>query len=157
MATVAFFTLGEQVEQDVGRCRANIKNTAADQDSAMPLSQKSAILLLVSLVAATTSPWSVTTRAHAAPIIKRNDRIYSYGSLGPNVSCRARPRTASTSPNDRGWTAVPRCFQETANSPITLFHRDIHSRGRTAIARSIGSPLNPPFDLSGYPLVMTPW
>jgi hypothetical protein len=105
----------------------------------MPVSRKSAILLVVSLVLATTTPWSVTTRAHAAPIIKRNDRIYSYGALGPNASYRSGPRTRIYI-TKRSWLdGGTECFQETANSPITLFHPDIHSRGRTAIARSIGS------------------
>lgn len=122
----------------------------------MPVGRKSATLLLVSLVAATTSPWSVTSRAHAALIIKRNDRIYSYGPSGPNASYRSRPHTriyiTQRSGLDGGAELHPgdRKFTDYAFPTGYSFARQ---NGNRPLDRQ---PLNPPFYLSGYPLVMTP-
>lgn len=124
----------------------------------MPVSRKFAILLMVSLVlATTTSRWSVTTRAHATPIIKHSDRIYSYGPLGPNASYRSGPRTrvyiTKRSWLDGGTEVLPgdRKFTDYAFPPGYSFARQ---NGNRPLDRQ---PLNPPFDLGGYPLVMTPW
>lgn len=132
-------------------------HTAPDQDNAMPVRGKSAILLLVSLVLATTSPSTATTRAHAGPVNKRNDRIYSYGPLGPNASYRSGPRTriyiTKRSWLDGGTEVLPgdRKFTDYAFPPGYSFARQ---NGNRPLDRQ---PLNPPFDLGGYPLVVTPW
>ena len=129
----------------------------ANMDYAMPVSRKTAILLMVSLVPATTCPWSVTTRAHAAPTIKRNDRIYSYGPLGPNESYRSGPRTrvyiSKRSWLDGGTEVLPgdRKFTDYAFPPGYSFARQ---NGNRPLDRQ---PLNPSFDLGGYPVVVTPW
>jgi len=116
-----------------------------------------AILLVLSLVPATACLWSVTTRAHAAPIVKRNDRIYSYGPSGPNASYRSGPRTrvyiTKRSWLDGGTEVLPgdRKFTDYAFPPGYSFARQ---NGNRALDRQ---PLNPPFDLGGYQVVKTSW
>jgi len=124
----------------------------------MPVSRTSVTLLLVSLALATAnSSWNATTRAHAAPINKRNDRIYSYGPSGPNASYRSGPHTriyiTKRSWLDGGTEVLPgdRKFIDYAFPPGYSFARQ---NGNRPLDRQ---PLNPPFDLGGYPLVMTPW
>jgi hypothetical protein len=130
---------------------------AADQDSAMPAGRQSAILLPLSLVPAATIPWSVTSHGHAAPIIKRNDRIYSYGPSDPNVSYRSGPRTRIYITNrswlDGGTEVLPgeRKFTDYA---FPLGYSFAWQNGNRPLDRQ---PFNSRFDLGGYPMVMTPW
>jgi len=121
----------------------------------MPVSRKSVISLLMSLALATT--WNATTRAHAAPFNKRNDRLYSYGPLGPNASYWSGPHTriyiTKRSWLDGGTELLPedRKFTDYAFPPGYSFARQ---NGNRPLDRQ---PLNPPFDLGGYPPVITHW
>jgi hypothetical protein len=124
----------------------------------MPVSRKSVISLLMSLAFATTnSPCNATARVHAAPINKRNDRSYFYGLAGPNASYRSGPHTriyiTKRSWLDGGTELLPgdRKFTDYAFPPGYSFARQ---NGNRPLDRP---PLNPAFDLGGYPLVMTPW
>jgi hypothetical protein len=122
----------------------------------MTVIRKFAILLMVSLVPMTTSRWSVTTRVQAAPLVKRNDHIYSYGTSGPNASYRSGPRTriyvTKRSWLDGGTEVLPgdRKFSDYAFPPGYSFARQ---NGNRPLDRQ---PLNPPLDLGGHALVMVP-
>jgi hypothetical protein len=131
---------------------------SSQSEYAMPISRKSVVSLLMSLAFATTnSLWNATTRAHAASVDKRNDRIHSHGPLGPNASYQSGPHTriyiTKRSWLDGGTEVLPgdRKFTDYAFPPGYSFARQ---NGNRPLDRQ---PLNPPFDLGGYPLVMTPW